>query len=265
MTQILSTGAHQQSSPLTNAARYWMQHDIAENQQCADSATKWSDEQQQVLQCIDDHVRHRQQSLLGEVPPQGHFIFINGRSGSGKSEILKHTAAKYRAQQLVVMCMSPTGLVALKFPGGTTAHNAFGLPVNDEDDVASEQIKSNVGPTSQQADLLRAAHIFVWDELPNQNSNVVEAAHELMCTLNCTPTTMPFGGVVVVGAGDFRQIPPVVRSWLPKDVYNASIGSMPLFVHSAIKMLLTKSQRDKSDPNYAEWVLCPKIIKFWAK
>jgi hypothetical protein len=66
---------------------------------------------------------------------------------------------------------------------------------------------------------------------------------------------MPFGGVVVVGAGDFRQIPPVVRSWLPKDVYNASIGSMPLFVHNGIKMLLTKSQRDKSDPKYAEWVL----------
>ena len=225
------------------------------NEQQANGSKTWSTEQQDVLDCIDSHVQHRIRTLEGTVAPQPHFVFINGRSGSGKSEILKHVAAKYRGQNLVVLCMAPTGLVALKFPGGTTAHNAFGLPVNDEDDIASEKITSNVSPSSQQADLLRAAHILVWDELPNQNSNVVEAAHELMCQLNEMPTTLPLGGVVVVGAGDFRQIPPVVRSWLPKDVYNASIGSMPLFTHSALTLVLTESQRDKNDPEYAKWVL----------
>jgi hypothetical protein len=235
--------------------RYWAIHDPKAYMAALQKQNiVWSQEQQAILGTVQTHVDQYMQNKDGNGTPVGHFIFMNGRSGCGKSEILQHITNKYRGAKMVVMCVAPTGLVALKF-NGHTAHNAFGIKVCDEDNPTDDQLASSISPVSQKAEMLRNTDIFVWDELPNQHSNVLMASHELLCTLMATPHTLPFGGKIVISAGDFRQIPPVVRSWLQRDVLRASVGSCPLYLKHATKLLLTQSQRDKADPEYAQWVL----------
>lgn len=62
-----------------------------------------------------------------------------------------------------------------------------------------------------------------------------------------------FGGMVFVGGGDFRQIPPVVRNALPPDIVRASPRSSPLWDHVKVYHLW-RPVRDAGDPAYSSFV-----------
>ena len=58
-------------------------------------------------------------------------------------------------------------------------------------------------------DLLRAATLIIWDEVvmaPKGNVEIVS------CTMQTVRKNKPFGGVVTVLGGDFKQILPVIKN-----------------------------------------------------
>ena len=67
----------------------------------------------------------------------------------------------------------------------------------------------NIKPHSDRAELLCAASLIVWEELPMANKAclyAVDALLRLLCNAD-----KPFGGKHFISVGDFRQVAPVVR------------------------------------------------------
>lgn len=71
------------------------------------------------------------------------------------------------------------------------------------------EIKSFIMAASSRADLIINAAAIIWDELCMANVAAFEAVHNICCELK--NSSKPFGGIPFVGAGDFRQIAPVVK------------------------------------------------------
>ena len=111
--------------------------------------------------------------------------------------------------------------------------------------------QSRIGPHSDHARFLRYVDIIFWEELPMSNRAAVECTNALLQLL--MGNTKPFGGKVVIGLGDFRQVAPVVRNGGPTASLDASVRSSLLWSHFQI-LRLHQPVRNAEDPAYSEWV-----------
>lgn len=66
-----------------------------------------------------------------------------------------------------------------------------------------------IGAQSKQAAVFRDIRLIVWDEISMTNRQDLEAVDR--CLRDVRKQEIPFGGVVLVCAGDFRQLLPVVQ------------------------------------------------------
>ncbi len=89
-------------------------------------------------------------------------------------------------------------------PEGRTVHNRFKLSV-----PLIETSTSSIPPNSKEAEAIRKAEIFIWDEAPMAPSYALKAVDILL--RDVIDINVPFGGKVMVVGGDFRQVLPVVR------------------------------------------------------
>ena len=81
--------------------------------------------------------------------------------------------------------------------GGRTAHSTFSIPLVVHDNLVCGFTKQSV-----QAELVRATRLIIWDKVPMQHRNCVEAVDRTLrdvCDID-----KPFGGITVVLGGDFR-------------------------------------------------------------
>ena len=90
------------------------------------------------------------------------LMYVDSRSGRGKTLLMKVITAAVRAQGKIVLCTATTGLAALNHEGGTTAHSMYKIPVTDEDETP----QCNMTAGSQHGELLKMAAINIWDEFP---------------------------------------------------------------------------------------------------
>ena len=115
--------------------------------------------------------------------PDAPQYFVDAAQGRGKSTLAKRLIAKIRSQRGVVLIAASTGLAALNFAGGGTAHSWFKIPVLDEKDDSTE-LRCRVGRRAERAELIRAASLIVWDELPMADVTWVDAVDHLCSDLN---------------------------------------------------------------------------------
>ena len=201
---------------------------------------------------------HEQRAVLNAVVnaiednsvPQRCF-FVDGPGGRGKSFLIKVIAAwarrdgRFRAWNGAL-----TGMVSMMYPHGITLHKTFKLPL--EVDITNGIPPSSVEAHSVHGNRLAQFDVFLIDELPMLHSVHLTLIDE--CLRNVRGDRRPFGGAVIVGAGDFRQLPPVVPGGSHADIVSASVISnrhWPRFV----KYALTIPQRDRSDPEWSAQVM----------
>ncbi|KAG1780457.1 hypothetical protein EV702DRAFT_949544, partial [Suillus placidus] len=60
-----------------------------------------------------------------------------------------------------------------------------------------------------QADLIRNASAIIWDELLMANKAAWECVNDLCCQI-MNVYNKPFGGIPIIGLGNFRQVAPVI-------------------------------------------------------
>lgn len=87
-------------------------------------------------------------------------MYVNGGARCGKTFLLNTIPLTIRAQGMLALSCATTGFAAELFSGGRTAHNLFGIPVKHEPTDLSKPA-SHITPNSQEADLVRAASLFV--------------------------------------------------------------------------------------------------------
>ena len=195
------------------------------------------DEQRVIFDDVMEAV-HRERPLL---------MYMDGRSGRGKTLLMKVTTAAVRAEGKIVLCIVTMGLVALKHEGDTTAHLMYKIPVTDGEEAPQCYITGG----SQGAELLKTAAMHIWDEFPMCHRKVFQAVSRCLCDLK--QTTAPCGGRVFICCGDFRQIPPVIPGGGRRAIIEPTIKSSPLWESFQLKEL-THPQRDAGDTTYSNFV-----------
>ncbi|KAG1865491.1 DNA helicase Pif1 like protein [Suillus subalutaceus] len=73
----------------------------------------------------------------------------------------------------------------------------------------STDLHSTIHPFSARADLICNATAIIWDELPMANKAAWECVDNL-CHRIMNVYDKPFGGVPMIGLGDFHQVAPVM-------------------------------------------------------
>jgi hypothetical protein len=128
------------------------------------------------------------------------FHFIGGPGGTGKSALFRKLHAKCRSLGLIISICAATSLAALNFKGATTAHELFGYPVVEEEDVDSQH-PTECKIKGEREALLKEVTVIFWDEFVSCNRLMMEAVIKQFETLWEEPRYYVF-----VCAGDFAQV-----------------------------------------------------------
>ena len=176
-----------------------------------------------------------------------HFLFVQGRAGSGKTTVATYANDTAHARGKAVINVATTGIAALLLPDGATAHSVCKIPLEEE-----ELLTCNLGTQTEQARRLAHASLLQWDEWPSAKRSGWDAVLRLLETLREAHGTA-FKAKVIVCYGDFRQIPPVLRGATRESIVRMSVctsASWPLFQ----RHVLRTCHRQKQDAGYAAWI-----------
>jgi len=200
----------------------------------------------------------------------GRWIHIDAPAGCGKSYVCE-TFLKYLASngEIGLACAS-TGIAALQFEHGRTAHNLFKLPLNQDPDVfmgpkAMSQLTKIAleGKRNARIELLRATKCIVWDEIGMIHKVMFEAVDDLLRAV--MSSNQPFGGKLFITLGDWRQICPVdnsrtkrffsqASSYFSSSAFQSSILSSKLWF-GAYVVNLSQSERFKDDAEFGQKIM----------
>jgi hypothetical protein len=131
----------------------------------------------------------------------GSLFFIDGPGGTGKSFLLELLLHHERKDGFVPIVTASTGIASTLLPGCRTAHSRFRIPIQ----ITAESL-CNICKNSSLAKLLcdRRVRMIVIDEAPMLHRHLLECLDRTLRDIRSSPS-VPFGGLVIVLAGDFRQ------------------------------------------------------------
>ena len=180
-------------------------------------------------------------------PNANKCFFLDGPGGSGKTYLLNTIIRVLKSRATIVMPFATTGIASLLMDSGRTAHSGYKLPI-----PATECTTSSMLLESEEADIMRRSSLHLIDEIPMLNKELLRMIDVLL--RNLKHSDKPFGGIVMIGSGDFRQTSPVVRYGSRAKIIMASIKSSPLWRHFQ-KFSLSTNMRAHKDPAFAHMLL----------
>lgn len=144
-------------------------------------------------------------------------LFLEGAGGNGKSylidAIVQYSSQIWRKidhkniEFAPVLKLAPTGIAAVNIKG-STIHSAFVLPIFDQQDGDTKTMKKGRNVIiSDSHEHLRYVKLVIIDEIGATSDKILK---ELDTRLKLVQDgTQPFGGVSVICAGDYYQLPPI--------------------------------------------------------
>ena len=174
---------------------YTTQHEVSINSIC--SKFKLNQEQERAFKLIAHHVVMANTGQLK--------MYIAGMGGTGKSQVIKAVSdfftARKEAHRFIVV--APTGSAAALL-SGSTYHSVLGInELSNLSENASEKILSQVRTRLQGVD-----YVFL-DEVSMLSCYEL---YRISCQLSrvFNKLGIPFGGINIIFAGDFAQLPPPI-------------------------------------------------------
>jgi len=158
--------------------------------------------------------------------------------------------AKIRSQGKIAIAVASSEIAALLLNGRRTAHSRFKIPLK-----LTENSLLNISYQSELAQLIRLTKLIIWDEVPMAHRLAFEAVDKTFRDLRNNHDE-PFGGVIFVMGGDFRQILPVVIRGTRSHIIDACIKSSDLWKYVEI-MHLTINMRvqDNGQNQFVNYLL----------
>uniref|UniRef100_A0A914YRQ3 ATP-dependent DNA helicase n=1 Tax=Panagrolaimus superbus TaxID=310955 RepID=A0A914YRQ3_9BILA len=177
-------------------------------------------------------------------------FFVDGPGGSGKSYLFNCLYYYFTGKSKKVTVMAWSGIAASLYETGRTCHNVFKLdfPFGDESN-------SGINPSDDLGKSLKEVDVLIWDEAPMAPRHALEVIDKKLREI--MENDIPFGGKVMILGGDFRQLPPVVKSGTRNDIVRSSIKTSPLWNHFGTNTFaLKKNERADNDVDgFAEEIL----------
>jgi hypothetical protein len=148
-------------------------------------------------------------------------MFLNGMAGTGKTQVIKALIEmfKRKGESHRFMVLGPTGTSAALL-NGSTYHSALGIRIKSSKETGMGDGNSTTVLADVTERLSGVDYIFL-DEVS------MVACHELYAISSRLSTVtkvydLPFGGINMIFAGDFAQLPPTTGVSL----YNNSVSGM---------------------------------------
>ncbi|UYV76741.1 hypothetical protein LAZ67_14001930 [Cordylochernes scorpioides] len=123
----------------------------------------------------------------------------------------------------VTVAIASSGIAATLLDGGRTAHSALKLPLNMQ---VIETPTCNISKYSGMGKVLRSCQLIIWDECTMAHKKSLGALNRTLKDLRGNEQL--FGGALILLAGDFRQILPVIPRSTPAYELNAYLKSSVL-------------------------------------
>ena len=210
---------------------------------------------------LNDDQRRVFEAVCGAVDSAaGGMFFLDAPGGTGKTFLL-NCILEYvdylRQRNDVALAVAGSGIAATLLKLGRTAHSRFKLPIPVDEDSTC-----NITPRSATAELIRHTKLIVWDEAPMSHRHLFDALDRTLRDI--METDKLFGGKVLLLAGDFRQILPVVRLGRRADIVDAALSRSALWQQCVVlqlhrNMRVEKCGRDEQHAaqlrQHADWLL----------
>lgn len=159
----------------------------------------------------------------------GGAFYLNAPAGTGKTFTATALLRACRGRCQIALGMASSGIAALLMPKAATAHSTMKIPIQNLDASSLLGIKDQSG----RAALLKKASLIIWDEAPMSHRHALEAMdrtlRELRGQVSAISKTMPFGGIVFLIMGDFRQTLPVIPKANRGQIVNATFKKSRLW------------------------------------
>lgn len=143
------------------------------------------------------------QATALDILKTGKNVFLTGSAGSGKTYTLNEYIHYLRARRVPVATTATTGIAATHM-NGITIHSWSGIGIKDE---LSERDLANLSRKKILKDRLRETAVLIIDEISMLHAKQLNAVNQVLKHMR--QSDEPFGGIQVVVAGDFFQLPPV--------------------------------------------------------
>lgn len=144
----------------------------------------------------------RQSSAL-DILKTGQNVFLTGSAGSGKTYTLNQYINYLRARRVPVAVTASTGIAATHM-NGTTIHSWSGIGIKDE---LSDRDLTNLSRKQFLADRLKDTVVLIIDEISMLHAKQLNLVNQVL--KHVRKNDAAFGGIQVVVAGDFFQLPPI--------------------------------------------------------
>lgn len=192
--------------------------------------------------------------ILNIESKKGGLFFLDAPGGTGKTYLLNLLLAQVRKNKRIALAVASSGIAATLLHGGGTAHSILKLPF---DLTHEESPTCNISISSDRGQLLQHCELLVWDECTMSHKKAIEALDRTMKDIKGNQKLM--GGMVVLLAGDFRQILPVIAKGTAADEINACLKASTLW-QNVEKLSLTTNMRiqlhnDTESEKYAAGLL----------
>lgn len=148
-----------------------------------------------------------QQSKALNILKSGKNAFLTGSAGTGKTYVLNQYIAYLKKHKVPVAITASTGIAATHMRG-TTIHAWSGIGIKDK--ITRQEIKKNLMTKKYLVNAIEKTDVLIIDEISMLHRNQLDMVNEVMKVIK--QETTPFGGMQVVFAGDFFQLPPVSKT-----------------------------------------------------
>jgi ATP-dependent DNA helicase PIF1 len=145
-----------------------------------------------------------EQRMVLEAVRDGRNVFVSGGAGTGKSFLLKHIVRMLPTKTTYVT--ASTGLAAASI-GGITIHSFGGIGLGQ---ASVENLLGDVRKRAVYRKRWENATALIIDEISMLSSDIWDKLEEIARKIR--RSDKPFGGIQLILAGDFLQLPPVVDS-----------------------------------------------------
>lgn len=143
------------------------------------------------------------QSTALDILKTGQNVFLTGSAGSGKTYTLNQYIHYLRARRIAVAVTASTGIAATHM-NGTTIHSWSGIGIKDE---LTERDLKNISGKRYLLERLKETAVLIIDEVSMLHAKQLDLVNQVL--KHARKSEAAFGGVQVVVAGDFFQLPPI--------------------------------------------------------
>ena len=147
------------------------------------------------------------QKVIVEQAKVGHNLLILGQAGTGKSHVVKHIVQTLKNDGKKVAVTGSTGMAASHYPNGTTYHRWSGLR---DGSFTNHELLSLLRTSDEfrpARDRILSCDVLIISEISMTSKTILEQL-EFICR-SLRNNNLVFGGIQVIGEGDFLQLPPV--------------------------------------------------------